>query len=199
MTETEPGTNLLLENLICLGYSPETHNSNVNFVIPGTDRFLCTRFVVAKITDSLYLLASDSFGTRAYASSTYTGLYSSIQLPNEAECKIFKKDWFDFFYISGKRKTGIKYIDSKLSIKSSGWVPSNELNAEIVDLFLEINTKANPYSIIIKNDYLPQVPLLKDKKIIGLETNQWIYQMEDIKCLIEMGTKIMHKLINVYK
>jgi len=122
--ENESTSNILAENLIELGLHPDTHVSNKNFIIPGNDRFLNTKFV-------------DSFGTKAYASSTYTGLYSSIELPIEAECKILKKDWFDTIFYFKKRKTGIKYIDEKLTIISSDWVPSKELKLESVNLFLE--------------------------------------------------------------
>ena len=135
--ENESTSNILAENLIELGLHPDTHVSNKNFIIPGNDRFLNTKFVVALLTDSIYFLTSDSFGTKAYASSTYTGLYSSIELPIEAECKILKKDWFDTIFYFKKRKTGIKYIDEKLTIISSDWVPSKELKLESVNLFLE--------------------------------------------------------------
>lgn len=192
--KNESVPNLLAENLIELGLDPDTHISNKTFIIPGSDRFLNTKFVVALLADSIYFLASDSFGTKAYASSTYTGLYSSIDLPIEAECKILKKDWFDTIFYFKKRKTGIKYIDEQLTIISSDWVPSKELKLESVNLFLALNKKGNPYNLIIQNDYLTKISSLNGKKIIGVETNQWIYQKEDIKCLIDLGSELINNI-----
>ncbi len=192
--ENETGSDLLVENLIRLGLNPATYIIDKS-IFPGNDRFLNSKFVLTSLPDSIYLLASDTYGSKAYASSTYTGLYSSIDLPPEATCKILKKDWFDPIIYFKRRKTGISEIDKKLTIISSGWVPSKVLNSESVNLFLALNESGNPYHLIIQNDYLPQIDTLKGKKVMGIETNQWIYEMDDIKNLIDSGGALIKQIL----
>lgn len=192
--ENETGSNLLVENLNRLGLNPDTQINNRSFIV-GNDRFLNTKQVVASLPDSIFLLASDSYSSKAYSSSTFTGLYSSIELPVEAECKILKRDWFDTIMYFKKKKTGIRQIDKNLTIISSGWLPSKVLNTESINLFLSLNESENPYHMIIQNDYLPKIDTLKGKKVLGIETNQWIYEMDDIKNLIDMGGALIKQIV----
>lgn len=186
---------ILAENLTELGYKPETNTSNRTFIIPGTDRFLSSKFVVCMLTDNIFFLASDSLGTRAYTSSTFTGIYSKIELPDEVEFKIVKKDWFDFLF-SKRKKSNISYIDNNLTITSSNWTPGKELNKENVELFLTLNRRKHPYFLIVENDYCPKIEALKGKKVIGLETNNWIYEKEDVKHLIDLGVTLVKRIKN---
>ena len=194
--EEKSAIDILVDNLTELGYEPETNTSNKTFIIPGTDRFLSSKFVVCMLTDSIYFLASDSMGTRAYTSSTFTGLYSIIELTQDAEFKVIKKDWFDFVFRK-KKKYKVKYIDNNLTITSSGYIPNKELSKENVELFLNLNKGEKPYFLIVENDYCSKIESLKGKKVIGLETNNWIYKKIDLVRLIETGVKLITNIKNV--
>ncbi|PKP49167.1 MAG: hypothetical protein CVT94_05950 [Bacteroidetes bacterium HGW-Bacteroidetes-11] len=189
--EEKSGNENLIDNLIKLGLNPETHIKNESAVLATKDRYANSKYVLASVTDSIYFLAYDS--GRSYPS---TGLYASIDLPDEAEYIVYKRSWFDKFIFFNRKKVGIDYIDNKLTISSSNWIPKKELNAESVDLFLRINKKSNPYSLILQNDYLPMIPMFKDKKIIGLETRTWLYKKEDLKILLESGNTLLQKIKN---
>ena len=186
---------ILVENLIDLGYKPETNISNRNFITSGNDRFLNSKYVLCLLSDNIFFLASDSFGTKAHSSSTFTGLYSTVNLRREIEYKVVKKDWIDFFYLK-KKRSDIGYIDKNLTILSSFWIPSKELSRQNVELFLDLNHRDGPYSLIVKNDYLPQIQMLKGKKILGIETNRWIYEKDHLVKLIGIGQKLVAGIKN---
>ena len=190
MEETSGNENLI-DNLIKLGLNPETHIKNETAVLATKDRYANSKYVIASLSDSIYFLAYDS--GRSYP---FTGLYASVDLPVEAEYKVYKRSWFDKFIFFNRKKVGIDYIDNKLTISSSNWIPKKELNAESVDLFLRINKKGNPYSLIVQNDYLPMIHMFKGKKIIGLETKTWLYKKEDLKILLESGNILLQKIKN---
>ena len=180
---------ILIDNLAYLGLKPDANISNKNFIVLGNDRFLNRKYVVCALSDDIFFIASDSFGTSAYSSSTFTGLYSTINLHRDIEYKVVKRNWFDFFYTK-KKRSKIGYIDKNLTILSSCWIPDKELNEQNVELFLKLN-KEYPYSLIVENDYPIHVRTLEGKKIIGLETNRWIYQKDDLIKLIETGQELI--------
>ena len=178
---------ILIENLVDLGYKPETSVSHKTFVNP-TNRFLNQKYVLCSLPNNIFFLASDYFGT-SVGSSTFTGLYSSINLHCDAEYKVMKKDWLDFIYRK-RKKTGIEYIDKILTILSLHYIPSKELSKRNVELFLELSNK-DPYHLIVENDYIPQIQELKGAKTIGIETNGWIYQKDDLINLLEIGQNLI--------
>jgi len=175
---------ILQDTLKELGFEPKTHVTGRDFIVPGS--FSHTKFVLAEIGDA-WFLASDSYGKSV--SSTFTGLYAPIQLVPEAECRIFRRDWFDRFLVSGKQKTGVEMIDKSLTIQSSGWNPAYLLDSGKAGRFLDLNERIKPLKLIIQNDYLPLIPF-RDKKVIGLETNRWLYYPKDVRTFIE-GAKAL--------
>jgi len=192
--EEKSAFDILIENLIDLGFTPESNASYKPFTQPGSDRFLNTKYVYCTLSDSIYFYASDSFG--ASNSSTFTGLYSSIQLPKEAEYKVVNKIWFDFLHPK-KKKSGVKYVDENVTILSSNWIPDKELSKENIELFLHINKTGKPYSLIVENNYLPRCEILKGKKIIGIETTSWIYKKDELKKFIALGKALITNIKNV--
>ena len=167
-----------------MGYEPKTHVTGRNF-INGIFR---SKFVMVEMGDA-YFFAADSHGG-AY-SSTYTGLYAPIDLPQEAECSIFRKEWFDRILVSGKFKTGVDYIDKSLTVKSSGWNPAELLDADKVDKFLKISSRIKPLKLLIRNDYLEYLVPLKGQKVIGLETNRWLFYQKDVTDFLEGATELI--------
>lgn len=184
---------ILAENLKKFGYKPITNVNNQLFII-ADDRISNRKFVAAELPDSLYFLATDSYTVKAQSSTTFTGLYSVIDLPPEAHCRIHRKDWVSSLLLIKKKKVGVKNIDDRVIITSSGWVPKNELDEKSVDLFLEINQKGFPYQLVIENEYVSHIPELKDKKIIGIETKNWIFEPKDLENLLSIGQELINRI-----
>ena len=187
---------ILFDKLSARGMWPEKRNSERTFIVPGKDRLSNTKYIIAK-NKSLFFCAYDSYGTSAYSSKTFTGIYSIINLPPETECHIYKKDWVDLILRKSKRKSGIKYIDENLTITSStNWTPSLLLNLTDVNLFLEISKRIAPLKITIQHDYLSIIEELKDKTIIGIETDLWIYEDNDLDSLFNLGGQLIENMTN---
>jgi hypothetical protein len=177
------------------GLQFETHESQNRFYLTPTDPFLRTKYIVFK-KDELYFCAYDSYATKAYMSNTYSGLYGVINLPVDFECKIFKKDSLDLFIRFNKKKTGNKDIDDKLTITTkSKSLPKGFLSDKDVLLFDKINNTINPIELLIQNDYRPIIKELRAKKVIGLETNQWIYKKEDMDVFINFGIELLRNIM----
>lgn len=191
--EQKSAFDILADNLKELGYEPQTHINNRMFIIPD-DRISNKKFVVAELPNSIYFLATDSFTNKAQSSTTFTGLYTTIDLPDEAQCKVHPRDWLGSLLLMKKKKIGMKYIDERVIITSSGWVPTNELDEKSVDLFLELNKKGFPYKLVIEDNYVYHIRDMRDKKILGLETNDWVYKIEDLENLLAIGLQVMNRI-----
>ncbi|MFN8255680.1 MAG: hypothetical protein U0W24_08335 [Bacteroidales bacterium] len=195
MTE-KTAFDILFDKLHAKGMKPETQISAKTFIVPGKDRLLNTKYIIAS-NSSFFFCAYDSFGTSAYSSKTFTGIYSAINLPNEIECNIYKKEWTDFILRRRKQKTGINYIDQNFTITSStNWTPAFLLNLTNVNQYLELINKISPLKIIIQYDYLPIVNELKGKTIIGIETNNWLYEDNDLDMFINFGGQLIKNMTN---
>ena len=187
--EEKNGLDLLLDNLTELGYSPNLYVEDKGTLFPSQNRFASCSTVTVVLSDSLYFLA------RSNVNSVFTGIYSSIDLPNEAEFKVFVRNWFDFLFYRNRQKVGIKFIDENLTIVSPKWIPYKEINMETAQLFLEVNKAGKPYNLILENNYLASIiEPLKDQKILGIETNDWLYKREDLENLFKFGEVLIRKI-----
>ena len=187
---------ILFEKLSERGMNPERQISERNFIVPGVDRMSNTKYIIAR-NKTFYFCSYDSHGTSAYSSKTFTGIYSKINLPAETECHIYKKDWTDQILRTGKHKTEIKYIDENLTITSATkWTPFLILSPTDVNLFLEINRSIMPLKIVIQHDYLSLIEKLKDKTIIGIETDTWLYEDSDLDTFIGLGGQLIENITN---
>ncbi len=193
MVDEKSSVDILIDNLKLRGITCETNNTDRRFVIPGSEQMMNTKFVVASL-DSCFFLAHDSYASKAQTTSTYTGIYTDVYVSADVECKIYKKEWADLFLRSGKRKTGIKYIDDKLTITSSGWTPSNILSPDDVELFLELSKQIAPLKLIIQKDYLPEIGELSGKTVVGIETNTWLCECKDLDLLLDKGVQLIRSL-----
>lgn len=192
--EEKTAFDLLFDKLSARGMRPEKQTSEHSFVVPGKDRVSNTKYLIGR-HKNYFFCAYDSYGTSAYASRTFTGIYASIQVPRGTDCQIHKKDWLDRFSRKNKRKSGINFIDEKLTITSSTqWTPSLLLNLKDVHQFLEINQRIAPLKIIIQKDYLPIIEELKDKTVIGIETNWWVYEDADLDLFLNSGGQLIEKM-----
>jgi len=196
--DKETAFDILFNKLTERGLKPESQISERNFIVPGRDRLSNTKFIIASYK-SVFFCAYDSYGTSGYSSNTFTGIYSAINLPPETECNIYKKDWSDLILRTKKRKTGIEYIDENLTITSATkWTPSHSLNPTNVNSFLEIHKSITPLKITIQHDYLSLIEKLKDKTIIGIETDQWLYEDSELDLFIDLGGQLIENMINAF-
>lgn len=171
----------------------ETHESNRHFYLTPNDPILNTKYVIFE-KDSLIFFAYDSFATKAFMNQTFTGIFSISNLENDFECEINRKDWLDNFS-RNKRKTGNKNIDDNFTFTSRSNRRIHEwFTEDISTLFLQLNNSIIPLKIKIQNDYLPLIEDFKNKNIIGIETNRWIYKSEEIDNLLNLGGEIIKKL-----
>jgi len=176
------------------GFKYDTHNSHKRFHLIPSDPMLNTKFVIFK-KNKLFFCAYDSFGAKAYMSTTYTGLYGLINIPEEINLRITKKDWTDRFLRFNKRKTGNSFIDRNLTFTSkSRNIPFNIIKNKDVEYFLNISEKTNPLELIIECDYLQLVKELKGKMIVGVETNQWIHAESEIDNILQFGGLLLNSL-----
>jgi len=187
------GLDMLLENLADLGLFPQVSLEDKGTLFSPQNRFASSNTVTVLLSDSIFFLA------RSNVSSSFTGIYSSVELPAEAEYKVYKRNWSDFLFFPKRRKVGVKYIDENLTIISPKWIPSKELNLENTNLFLDINKAGKPFKLILENNYLLSIiKPLTDKKIIGIETNDWLYTKEDLGNLLKTGEELIRKIKNAY-
>ena len=194
--EEKSAFDILFEKLSDRSMNPERRISERNFLVPGVDRMSNTKYIIAR-NKTFYFCAYDSHGTSAYSSNTFTGIYSTINLPAETECHIYKKDWTDQILRTGKHKTENKYIDENLTITSATkWTPSLLLSPTDVNLFLEIHRSIMPLKIVIQHDYLSLIEELKDKTIIGIETDTWLYEDGDLDTFIGLGRQLIENITN---
>jgi len=192
--EEKTAFDVLFDNLTARGLQPEKEISERTFVVPGKDRLSSTKYIIAG-AQSCFFCAYDSHGTSAYSSKTFTGIYAAILLPSEIECHIYKKDWIDLVLRTHKRTSGIKFIDENLTITSAtDWTPSQLLTSRDVALFLDINARIEPLKITIQHDYLPIIEALKNKTVIGLETDSWLYEEKDLETLLTMGGQFIENM-----
>ncbi len=190
---------ILAERVKERGLDPITHRSENRFVLPGPDRFNRTKFVLAR-TGDLFFLASDSYGTKQYTSGTFTGIYSAVDTDIYAGCRIYKKEWTDRFFRVNKIKTGIDYIDSNLTVTSlSDHNVALLLKQNDVNEFLELHELISPLKIIFENDYISTIESLAGKKVIGLETNYWVYEDKELDALLVSGVELVSRFVATWR
>ncbi len=169
----------------------ETHLSENRFLLSPSDPLLNTRYITFRSHDLIFC-AYDSFTVKSGSTQTFSGIYSAIRLKPEQELKLMRKHWIDLLLISGKQKSGIEVIDRNFTISASGsWNFQVLLSEKVAHLFSQLEREVKPLNLIIKHDYLPMVGELRGKQVIGIETNHWISQREEIEALLHIGGKLI--------
>ena len=187
--KTPPTYEILLENLATLGYPPENKPLKVLSVIPDT-RNGGTKHAYCALSNNLYLFAFDAFRNSSYPASTFTGIYTDVDLPPEAEYRVMKRDWTHFIF-KNRRHLGNHEMNRLLTIISPHWVPGRELSKHNVDLFISLHNTGSLYTLLVKDNYLPQIEELKGKKILGIETRSWLYKKEELARFIDQGQQLI--------
>ena len=176
------------------GFDFETHKDSKRFYLFPQDPLLKTKYLIFK-TDNITFVAYDSYSTNPFMNRTFCGVYSHYECEDDFECRIFKKTWADSFLRSNRRRTGNKWIDNKITIISKSRYSFEKLfDQSIIEDFYRLCDGISPIEILIQNDYLQIVKDLNNKRILGIETNQWIYEYTDVENLISIGGLIIQKL-----
>jgi len=59
---------------------------------------------------------------------------------------------------------------------------------------MQLTKQIMPVQLIIQDNYLPTIKDLTGKKVIGIETSQWIYKHNDVDALLKYGEEIMSRI-----
>ena len=185
---------ILLEYPKEKGYEFESHQNDRRLFFVRNES-IHTKYVIFK-KENLVFFAYDSYGIKTGSSTTFSGLYGLIDLPDDFECFMYKKDWADTFLRVHKRKIGLKSIDEQITITSNSEnIPQYLLYQKDAELFLDISEKITPIKLLIQNDYLHNVQEYKGKKIIGIEFDGWLYKKEDLDVMISLGAELLSGMI----
>lgn len=167
------------------------NNVDYHFALIPSDPWANKKYIVIEKNDT-YFLAYDSFGTRYGSSFTRSGIYKKIKLDRELDIEVHPKDWADFMIRRNKIKTDSSYVNKKLTVCSVRKnFPLYLFTKKVVDRFEKLSNQIKPLKLVIKHDEISMIQDLKDKTILGLETNKWIYQEQDLNLLLNKGVDLL--------
>jgi hypothetical protein len=177
------------------GFEFESHQNDRRLFFVRNES-IHTKYVIFK-KENLVFFAYDSYGIKTGSSITFSGLYGVIDLPEDFECFMYKKDWADSFLRVHKRKIGLKSIDEQITITSNSEnIPQYLLYQKDAELFQDISKKIFPIKLLIQNDYLHNVEEYKGKKIIGIEFDGWLFKKEDLDVMMSLGEELLTNIIS---
>lgn len=176
------------------GLDFETHDSKKRFYMVPGDTFLNTKYVLFK-KDGLMFYAFDTFAGRAYMRSTFTGIYAPMEEKEEMDLSVIKKDWTHRYLKAHLVKAGNEYVDQRVSI-TSRIKHSKEglITKEAVDQLLIIQEENGPPEILIKSNYLSELSEFKNKTIVGLEVQRWVYQENEVDAFFNSASIIIESI-----
>jgi len=190
--DEETGFEILCNNLENRKIEFSSHVEDKLYLLLYPDDPMSKRKFITFRNNDLYFVAYDSYSTKAYDSTTFTGLYGVIDKPKNFNLRLYKKHWIDLILRKNKIKTGDINIDSKLTITSNLKTISPDLfSAKAIELFLRLNDKFAPFKMIIENDYITFIKDLKGKILIGIETDNWVYKDEQLDILLDKGEALL--------
>jgi len=186
---------LLVEYLKNKGIQAETHKNIQHFHYVPSDSFLNTKYVLFK-KNALIFYAYDSYAAKAQSNRTFTGIYSVINLPSDFECRISLKNWIDFVFIRKRIKPSDALVYENFTVSSNSETIINTLFTEAeAKRYLQINKKITPLTLLIKNDYMPNIKECAGKKIIALEANDWIYKPDELDLFLSLGEQLLQNML----
>ena len=142
-----------------------------------------------------YFCAHDSYTTKPFSSSTYSGLYTCSEFKREESLSVRKRDWLDAIVFRKRSVTGSKYSDGNLTIrisKNAGWVPS--WDDSLTEGYLALASTIEPLKLEIKENTWSFLPDLNSDAILDLETNHWILENNHLDSLIQQGISLLSNL-----
>lgn len=132
-----------------------------------------TIYVLRK--EEIVFIAYDMRSTTPYMSKIYSGLYTTLDAPDDYNCKIAKR--IPILDLFSKPVMGNKYIDKKVTVKTNDIRLTNRLIDEtIIKQYLNTWNEEYPSEIIMGKTMLGDkgMELLNNRNIVGLEFNKFL-------------------------
>jgi len=174
-------------------------NYQHNLLVPG-DPFISTKFFVMECISgqhTYYYCAYDSFSSKAYSGRCYSGIYRDFSHKETPDLKVRPKFWIDKLSFKRKIKMGSNELDKKLLIQSSDADFANKIVSQKLGLaFIKLYKLISPIDLIIDTNYLSYNTQLKGKSIIGIETNEWITENDQLNLLFDKGIDLLDLVKN---
>jgi len=148
--------------------------SSRNLIVPS-DRILNSKVCCMQDGDFVFF-ASDSYAAKAYVSSTFSGVYTTLPIRiDKFEATISKHFWFDFLVCEKRVVTGDSYIDRNLRITTNDVENTlRVMKPQVVERYLNLWEKYSPVKIVMGTNYLPEIDTFKNNVVVGVEQKEWI-------------------------
>ena len=176
------------------GIKCSTNSNTRNYSLNQDERFASSKFVVFDLdylSKDLFLIFNDSYTAKAYASSTYCGVFKKIP-ECKSEIKMSKRFWFDF---RRRVKTNDSYIDKSVTIiGENDKIDRNIVNSKMVGEFLEINKIFEPIELITIQKSESNLPVLCGNNFIAIKTNSWILESKKLELFIAKGSMLFNSI-----
>lgn len=184
-----------IEYAIGKGLDYDSHKSGRRFYITPNDPIVKTKHVIFKVKN-LFFVAYDSYATRLSMNITYTGIYGCFPVDEKAEVSVLKRDGLDKIFNARRAKSGVSEIDKALTFRTHKTFPLEQhFDTNDLSNFLILSESIAPIELLIKQNYLEYIGDLKGHNVIGIETNQWLYDHDMIALLINEGGKLIQNLV----
>lgn len=173
----------------------DSHQDHRTIFLSSSDRFINTKYVIIKVGDIL-IVAFDSFGTRAFMNTTYTGAFFPVENMGDINFEMHPRDAWDFLFRRHRIRSEAQYLRKQVCITSDQkFIPENYLDESLICKYMEAAKAIVPLKLIIEDKYLQYISPLKDKKVAGIETHQWLFKAEEVDTLLNV-TKAFHNKLN---
>lgn len=160
-------------------------------ILPHRGKLINTKHFVLKYpteTYTYYFCASDKG-----ANATYSGLYGNYSKYKTPELTISPRYWIDRFIIKQRKKSGISALDKKISISCSNEkLVKAVVDPKLGDEFVQLSKKLTPIELVIENNDLKYNTEMGSESIIGIRTNRWITEENELKLLLDQGSKLLN-------
>ena len=156
------------------------------------DPVLNTKYCVSKFrikNIDFFLCQHDYFSTQMGMNNTYCGLFRKNN--HNIEFQITVKDWFDNLSFHKHQKTGSSFIDDNFVIHSLENLLDKYINVDLAKEFIALSKKISPVKLISAESYINYVPGMSSGHILGIVTNKWLTDDNELDMFIEKGIKIL--------
>jgi hypothetical protein len=175
-------------------FSCITHRGADHFYTDVLDVVSRTQYVFFRKA-SLFYLAFDSYASKAFTSRNFSVVYRSLENSDMPEFSLSKRDCLDYFLRFHQRKTGNREFDRYFTICSKSKELQQVFSGQTLELFRLVYQQIQPLQLWVKTDPIQSIPELAGKKIIGLETNQWVYEHADLDLFLLSAERLFDLII----
>ncbi len=176
-----------------------SRNLKRHYITPN-DSFLNSKYFIMEIPSdahTYYYCASDSFAAKAFSTSTYSGIYRGFSNLICPSLKIRKRFWVDHLSFNRRIKLGNPEFDKSVQIQCNDRnFAQNVASLKVGSELLKFNDCISPFDIIIEPNFMSFNAQIESKSIIGMETNSWIINEDELGLLLNKGIKLLNLIKN---